>query len=526
MACLIVAALGLAMAQGGQDAVPESLTAAAAAAAPLPPKKDELPPPRPDKKERPLGPPPRLEEPITPGTPVGTEMSAAALRLEDVLTSVDAFYPAVRAAEQERVLAEAGQVSARGGFDVMLRSQELFNGGTYDNQRYSLGFEQTTPLWGMSYFAGYRLGTAGFPVYYGDRKTAEGGELRAGAALPLLRGRDIDRLRASIQKADLDRAQAEPNILLQRIDIARAAARSYWGWVAAGQRYLIAREILRIARARDEQLRKRVEAGALAPIEQQDNLRVIVEREARLVVALRAFQQAAFLLSLYYRGPDGRPSQPTLAQLPSFVLPGPPPDEATRLAELEEALRRRPEVQRISLQREKTLVDIRLAENNLLPGVNLVMSAAQDFGFGKRSPQSSSPLNREAFEAGVVIDVPLQRREARGRILAGRAELARLAELEQLARDRISIEVQDAANALERAYDLLKRGRDNRLMATYIEEAERRLFDVGKSDLFRVNIRELAAAEARLLEVDAAAELFRALADYIAALGHDPTRQR
>ncbi len=523
-ACLMAAVLWAAAAGGTPPAI--TFVAAPPAAPPSP----VLPAPTPDKKgagaDRPLSPPPTLGGPLAPGTPLGTEVTAAPLLLEDVLASADAFFPGILAAEQERAIAAGRQTSARGAFDVSLRSDELFTGGTYDNQRYGIGLGQATPLLGMSYFAGYRLGSGAYPVYYGDRKTAEGGEFRAGAVLPLLRGREIDRARADVEKSDIGRALAEPAVRQQRLDVARAAARAYWSWAAAGQRYLIARDVLRIARARDEQLGKRVATGNLARIEQEDNRRVIVEREARLVIALRAFQQAGIALSLYHRGPEGQPLMPSAAQLPAFCAPAPPPDEASRLAELEGAFARRPEVQRLTLERQRTMVDLRLAENQMLPGVNLTMAAAQDVGFGKRSPQSTSPLARETFEAGVVIDVPLQRRDARGRIQAGRAELARLTALEQLARDRIAQEAADAANALDRAYDLLRRGRDNRLQASYIEEAERRLFDIGKSDLFRVNLRELAAAEARLLELDAAAEFYRALADYAAALGLTPAEKR
>ncbi|MBU6176080.1 MAG: transporter, partial [Planctomycetes bacterium] len=138
---------------------------------------------------------------------------------------------------------------------------------------------------------------------------------------------------------------------------------------------------------------------------------------------------------------------------------------------------------------------------------------------------STSKLDRQSVEVSLLFDVPLQRREARGRMISARAELLRIAAEEQLARDQISLELQDAANALDRAYELLRRGRDNRLQSDYMAEAERRLFDIGKSDQFRVNLRELTAAEARLLEIEAAAEFYRSLADYEAARGVDTTQK-
>ncbi|MGL4550409.1 MAG: hypothetical protein ACRC33_04415, partial [Gemmataceae bacterium] len=275
---------------------PLTVTAAAPPARVAP---DVLPDPA--DADRPLSKPPTLGEMPPAGSPVGVEVTAAPLRVDHVMASVDAFFPRIRAAEQERLIAAGGQMAARGAFDTNLRSQEFVQDGTYDSQRYSVFVDQQTAFHGASLFAGYRVGSGAYPVYYGDRKTAEGGEFRAGGVFPLLRNREIDRFRATVAKADIDRQIAEPSIQRQRIDAARAAGRAYWTWVAAGQRYLVARDILELARARDGQLGKRVAIGSLAPIEREDNRRAIVEREARLVGALRLFQQAAFGLSLYSR---------------------------------------------------------------------------------------------------------------------------------------------------------------------------------------------------------------------------------
>jgi outer membrane protein TolC len=361
------------------------------------------------------------------------------------------------------------------------------------------------------------MGLGDFPVYYGDRKTGEGGEFRAGVLVPLCRGRDIDPARAALAKAGLDRALAEPSIQLTRIDVSRAATVAFIAWVATGQRYLIARDILRIAETRDEQLGKRIKAGNLSPIEREDNRRIIIDRQARLIAAQRLFQQASIQLSLYLRDQAGLPTMPAFEQLPAFTEPLAPPDPSLRQRDLEAALARRPEIQRLALQRQKFQVDLDLANNQMLPGVNLGVAGAQDVG------QTKKDLDKTWGQVGLLVDVPLERRNARGRILATQAEMARLFAQEQLARDRVQVEVQNALNGLDRAYDLLRKGQDNKSQNRYLEEAERRQFDVGNSDLFRVNIRELNSAEARTLEIDAIAEFYRSLADYYAALGIDPS---
>ena len=52
-----------------------------------------------------------------------------------------------------------------------------------------------------------------------------------------------------------------------------------------------------------------------------------------------------------------------------------------------------------------------------------------------------------------------------------------------------------------------------------MEEAELRKFELGKSNMLFVNLRELARAEAQFQEVDALVQYHQAHADYQAALG-------
>lgn len=446
---------------------------------------------------------------------VGVQVSPKPLHLGQVLASVDRHYPVVLAAEQERVVTEGRLQTATGAFDTNLTAGQYLQDGSYPSNRTFVGASQPTPFHGATVFAGYRLGNGDFPTYYQDRLTAEGGEFRAGVILPLLRDREIDKRRAGVASASIDRALAEPNIHLQRVDVSRAATRAYWAWVAAGQRYHIANEVRNIARQRDQQLAKRVEAGNLAPIDRTDNQRIVAERQIALEQAARAYQAAAIALSLYLRDEKGAPVLPNPADVPWLHDPMGLPGPAQRAADLQLAYTQRPELARLALQREKLTVDLKLAQNQTLPGLNLNLTGAQDVGAGK------SGLDRATYDASLIFDVPLQRNDARGRILAAQGLLAQVMFQEQLARDRVNAEVVDALSALERAYAVREAARENLRLATEVEQGERRTFQEGKSDLFRVNIRELQRAEAQYREVDALSEFYRALADYNAALGND-----
>ncbi|MBM3983899.1 MAG: hypothetical protein FJ304_27255, partial [Planctomycetes bacterium] len=159
-----------------------------------------LPPPRevPDPKfgsEPPAGPkalPPIMGGVASAGGPLGPD---------EVIAAVERHYPLLRAIEQERAVAGGRLVSAMGAFDTVLLAGADGQGTTYDNFRTTAGAAQLLPFGGVSVFAGYRTGTGDFPTYNLGAKTAEGGEFRAGASVPLLRDRAIDRPRANLQQA-------------------------------------------------------------------------------------------------------------------------------------------------------------------------------------------------------------------------------------------------------------------------------------------------------------------------------------
>jgi outer membrane protein TolC len=89
----------------------------------------------------------------------------------------------------------------------------------------------------------------------------------------------------------------------------------------------------------------------------------------------------------------------------------------------------------------------------------------------------------------------------------------------QFARERIVAEIRDSWSAQKAALEQISQTARNTDLAHQLEEAEKKRFEQGAADLFALQIREQAAADAELLEVDAQADFFRALADYQAATG-------
>lgn len=440
-----------------------------------------------------------------------------ALRLEEVRYSVSRFYPLLAAAVQQRDFAAGEQLSTRGAYDVQLKAENMTGAlGFYQTNRAALKAEQYT-LPGGKVWSGYRIGRGSFEPWYLERQTNEGGEFKIGYQQSLLQGLSIDKRRAAMRKADLSLAAAEPSIDKQRIYFLKYAALDYWKWVAAGHWYIVNRDLLHLAEERVEGIENRIRRGSLPEIESVDNRRLVVSRQTKLIDADRKFQQAAVELSLYLRNDLGAPLMPTADRLPSFPPPV-APDENRFEADVDLALAYRPEPRYLRLQREKAAVELRYARNLTLPQLDAVVDGSKDVGAPTSSKNDKGPFQ---LEAGLVFDVPAQRRFASGQIRAAEAVLAQIRAEEQFAVDRVRADVQFAFAGLKTAFEEYAYAVENVELAQRMEDAELSKFNLGNSNILLVNIREQATADARILMIDALAEYHLAEAEYRAALGLD-----
>jgi outer membrane protein TolC len=91
----------------------------------------------------------------------------------------------------------------------------------------------------------------------------------------------------------------------------------------------------------------------------------------------------------------------------------------------------------------------------------------------------------------------------------------------EFARDRVLYELADALSALETSFVQIEETERSVALAERMVQAERRAFELGRSDLLRINVRESDLASAQALRLDALLEYFKAAAAYRAALGRD-----
>lgn len=450
--------------------------------------------------------------------------AAGTLRLSEVLESVDATHPKLEQTRRKREAAEGKALSARGGFDPKFALKGKWTPvGYYPNAQLDASIEQATPLWGASFYAGYRFGWGDFPVYKGDLQTREYGELRAGVDIPIWNDGPIDDRRAKIATTRAGVRGAGARIDATALQLQREAANAYWDWVAAGRQLEIAESLLELARTRQTALDAQVDAGATEAIKKIDNLRLVLSREAKVVSAQQKLDKAAIELSLYYRDANQNPIRPTPEQVPARI-PEPRRPTATSLeGGITTALDRRPELEALDAEREAAQVDVRLAKNQRSPDASVQAFVAQDFGPGSGDPDPPFVTDdAPEFGIGFVLSIPIPLRKARGALQEARADLAGINAKVRGTRDKIESEVRKAHVALvaaHQSWDLASRQAE---AAETLADAERRRFSEGASDLVVVNLRELAVGSAQSAVVDAAADYQRAQADFKVATGEPP----
>jgi outer membrane protein TolC len=440
---------------------------------------------------------------------------AEPITLKQILESVKKHHPLLFAALEERNTAEADLLSARGAFDPTIKINGYNRAvGYYEGNRFGAFLDQPVESTGGRVFGGYRRSDGRIPVYEGDELTLSDGEFSIGAEQALLRDGVIDRRRANISRFEIQQNIAEFNIHERMIALTRAATLSYWDWVVAGRRVEVLKRLLSTAEIRNGQIEQRVKHGDLPAFDLDDSRRQVFQRQAQLIQAERALQNSSFELSLFYRNLAGSPVVPENSELPKNYNDQLALKLDSNDSLLEIALVRRPEIQRLNGQLNQNQIESNLAENQILPKIDLQIIAAQDSGSG------SNTLEEGEIKAGIKVELPLRTRTAEGRVQAAAAKARELDRLLKFQKDRIAVEIRDSINALELVHRRYLLAEKEIQAAIKLEEGERVRFNLGDSNLIFVNLREQASAEASIREIEAFQDYQRAKAALRAALAY------
>lgn len=450
----------------------------------------------------------------SPATETKKEENLTTVSLDEVIYSVRRSFPLIQSARLGQNIANGNQLAAWGNFDTKLKGNTE-NGptGFYRNYRNGLGLNQ--PLYkGGEVFGGYRIGRGSFEPWYLERQTNDGGEFKAGVQFPLLRNRDIDERRAELWRATFEQQRIAPEIQAQLNYFIRDASEVYWTWVAASAKKQIGEQALQLSLERAKGLEKRVEAGDLKTPVLKDNQRSIAIRRAKLLDLERKLEQSAIKLSLFYRDNLGKPLLVKDNQSPEFPIPM-GIEESKLPQDIALALEQRPELEVLNAEYRKANVDLQEARNDFLPNLDAQLITSQDVGEPTSSKRDKSEFE---LEAALFVDVPLQRRKAKGKTIAAEAKMSQINIKRRFVQEKITAEVRAVYAALLAAYERVQETQESVELAQYMVRFEQRRFELGETNLLPVFLREQAAILAADANVDALVDYYIAEANYTAAL--------
>ena len=400
-----------------------------------------------------------------------------------------------------------------GGLDSQGR---FFVGQESETDRFSSSLQGLLP-WGLTYDLGGtmadRYGTIPSLGTNSTRIPFESTDGQVGALTlrqPLLKNFWIDSTRLQIFLNKQNIKISELDVRLQIINTVSDVEQAYFDLIHALEAVKVQQQALDLADRLVSEDRRRVEVGALAPLDSKQAESQAASARADLLAAqsTRDTTERVLknLLSDNYRDWADvtlQPTDPLLAIPQTFNLQE---SWSTGLVQ-------RPDLLQARLSLEKQGYVIRYSKNQLYPELDLVGS----YGYSASSTEFSgafsqiSSADNPFYSVGAQVTIPLGNRNARNNYKSAKATKEQLGlQLKQLQQATL-IKIENAMAVAKTSFQRVTATREARLCAEAALQAEQTKLEKGKSTTFVVLQLQKDLTSARSAEI-------RALADYNIAL--------
>jgi len=386
-----------------------------------------------------------------------------------------------------------------------------FPGTQNESDRFNTAVQGLLP-WGLSYNVGGNLS---------DRVTTQSGALvdetssgNVGVLQlrqPVLKNSWIDSTRLSIAVNKRNLKISELDLRSQVMSTVTAVEEAYYNLIFAEENVKVQQAALELAKRLLAENKKKVEVGALAPLDEKQAQSQVASSEADLLAALGTQDtQRRVLKNLlsddYSKWEDviPEPTETLLAVPQSF----------NKQESWERGLSLRPDLLQAKLSLEKQGYVVRFQKNQLFPQLDLFGT----YGFNAgNTPEYSGALGQfqrgtsPFYSAGAQVTLPLRNAGARNNYKAAKATKAQITlQLKQL-EQTVLVQIEDAIAVAVTSFERIKATREASRYAQDALEAEQKKLENGKSTNFEVLQLQKNLTAARSAEI-------RALADYNIAL--------
>ncbi len=337
--------------------------------------------------------------------------------------------------------------------------------------------------------------TAGFQIM----NPTYGNTLRFNFTQPLLKGFgfNVSRREIIVARNNLDISVNQFQSVL--MDTIYKVQEAYWNLVYSIEDYKVKQQSLQLARDLLAKNKKEVEVGKIAPIEILNAEAVVASREADILQAEALTRRNEDVLrDLLYLTEEGEMSTKRIVPLdkPSFIRKDISLDEA-----LKEALEKRPELRMKKISIETNELNMGVAKNQMLPGLDLQLSywspglsgdrilyqddnpflgiIGKEEGTAVDSMRDAFKLLYDNWTIGLTLSIPLSSFTTRADYVRARMELEKSQlELENIEK-QVFLDVKNAVRDIETNAKRVQAYRLARELAEERLEAEVKKLNVG-----------------------------------------------
>ena len=373
---------------------------------------------------------------------------------------------------------------------------------------YQAGFSGLVPV-GVTYSSSYNMrrleSSSAFAALEPEWRADWSSELR----IPVLKNLFSNPASVTVERTEIGLDVSVEDFREDLMDEVRAVEFAYWELGAARAEEVVAQKSLQTARDLLEQTRVQYEVGVVSKVLVTQAEAGVAEREVTAIVALNRAEGAEDALLDLIAVPTMEEFERTslVVDDPTFVDYTVDPDVIIR-----RAMRQRPELQIARKRVEDAELQLRLAQNQVLPALDLVASYRLSGLAGDRKPlvdgsgnvvpfptppafpTSSSGANDDWFSAsqdrswaiGARFELPLGNDVARAELTQRRIELRRASTSQRRVEQDIILDVRNAARVLRNSADSVAASERRRVASQETLRAEEERLRLGDSTPFLV----------------------------------------
>ena len=383
--------------------------------------------------------------------------------------------PHVYAAIGQKYIDKEKENASHGGFDTQVTVK-------YDNKDYpattgefvDIALEKPIEN-GMEFLAGYR--DARGTQEYNNIKTGDDGEARIGIKVPVFSVfNDINERKFILDSARLQSQNSNLNTMNNLSLLYLQVSRTYYKLLHDKALLRLTQELLSAAKERMGFIKKRVEVGSFAKITLLEAQQQIINREQRVLATNNTYTNTFENLLNYLNI-----SKEYFIR--NYDLPSLPDVKETNIdlaLAIDNAFENRAELKVLENEKDKMYLQTQYTSLLKYPKLNLSLQGVHDF-----------EKEEEGVKFTLDMAFPLERRKYLGKSAQIKKSLSYIEKNQEKKKLTITTNIKRILNSLQAIEQNINNSIKEIDLVEQLQQAENKKYALGRSDLFRLNQREV-----------------------------------